>query len=171
VVKTHTDTCFFCRNVGKCRQFTFYSGIMKGGTTHRMLSCTVTFFERWSDLTMHDIQVCRECQVRLWRRKHFAPMVLCALGAGVFGLVVLAALLFLSGTARFGAAGFAVVPALVLGGVFVVMLRRYLNRKPRHDELEPLVVDQAIDLLPKRGHTFMTSEQYLERYKRGVIGG
>src|SRR4051794_11787454 len=61
--------CFLCEQPVKGKRFTFYSGVKKGGTSHEMASCTVTFFERWSDLTMHEVQVCRDCQLRLWRQQ------------------------------------------------------------------------------------------------------
>src|SRR3954454_9585180 len=106
-MKTNMDGCFLCEQPGKARRFSFYSGVMKGGTTHRLRSYKVTFFERWSDLILHDIGVCHDCQIRVWRRKHLLPMVLSGSGAGVVDLLALALLILLPGTAAFVVAGLA----------------------------------------------------------------
>jgi hypothetical protein len=164
------DRCFLCDTDGKCKRFTFYSGVMKGGTTHRLITCTVTFFERWSDLTMHEIQVCRDCQLRLWRERHFTPLLLSGIGAGVALLLAAVLALLLSGPAQVVLPILLGVAALALGGLTLVRLRRYRERKPKHAEVEPLVIEEAMDLLPCRGHTFMTSEQYIERHQHGIIG-
>src|SRR5262245_23301802 len=114
-MKKNVGACFLCEMPGKVRPFTFYSGVMKGGTTHRMLSCTVTFFERWSDLTLHEIQVCRSCQVRLWRQKHLLPMILFGSGTVVAVLFGLLTLLLLDGKAQFIVPAVAALGAVGLG--------------------------------------------------------
>ena len=167
--KKESDECFLCDRLVKSKQFTFFSGVMKGGTTHRMLSCTVTFFERWSDLTMHEIQVCRECQLRLWQEKQFPPLVLLGGGAALAALVALVGVVLLPGAARIAVGALAGVAALALGGLFVVQLQQYQSRKPKQAQLEPLVIREAKDRLPDEGHTYMTSEQYIERHEKGII--
>jgi hypothetical protein len=169
-MKKRTDACFLCDGDGKLKKVTFYSGVMKGGTTHHLASVTVTFFERWSDLTMHEIQVCRDCQVRLWRQKHFLPMLLCGIGAAVLALVGVVALILVPGPARFAALGLALVATLAAGAVGVVLAQRYFNKKPKHAQTEPLVVAAAKTRLPNEGLTFLTSEQYVARYEQGVFG-
>ncbi|MGL4551766.1 MAG: hypothetical protein ACRC33_11310, partial [Gemmataceae bacterium] len=150
--------------------FRFYSGIQKGGTVHRMLSCTVTIFERWSDVIKHEIEVCRPCQVRLWRKKHFMPMALCAAGAGVAVLTALVLLIALRGADYFVLPALALFGAVALGVLFAVTLSRYQDPKPKASLVEPLVIEEAMDHLPGEDHTFMTSEQYLERYRAGILG-
>src|SRR5262249_39413420 len=149
--------------------FSFYSGVLKGGTTHRMLSCTVTFFERWSDMTLHDVGVCRDCQIRLWRKKQFLPMVLSGSGAGVVALLALVPLILQLGTAGFVVATLAAVIALALGGRFVFYLRRYRAQKPKRDQLEPLIIEEASAKLPSRDRTYLTMEKFMERQGRGVF--
>src|SRR5262249_21161372 len=146
-----------------------YSGIMKGGTTHRMLSCTVTFLERWSDLTMHEIHVCRHCTNRLWRQKHRPPVILYACGAAVSALVALLGLLLLQDVAQIVVAALAATAAFALGGLLIYQYQFNLIRKPTHSELEPLVMKEAMDSLPDNDHTYMTTEQYLERHQKGII--
>src|SRR5262245_57018960 len=163
------DGCFLCEQPGKAKRFSFYSGVLKGGTTHRMLSCTVTFFERWSDLTLHDIGVCRDCQLRLWRQKQFLPMVLSGSGAGVVALLALVPLILQLGTAGFVGAALAAVIALALGGVFAFYLRRYRARKPKRDQVEPLIIEEASAKLSYRGRAYLTMEQFMERQDRGVF--
>jgi hypothetical protein len=169
-MKKDMDGCFLCEQPGKARRFTFYSGVMKGGTTHKMLSCTVTFFERWSDVTMHDIGVCRDCQLRLWRQKHLLPMVLAGSGAGIIGLFALPPLVLLPGTAGLVVAALPVVTALALGGVFVYNLQRYRDQKPKRDEIEPLFIQEASAKLPHDERTYLTTEQFIERQDKGVFG-
>ena len=170
VAAKKTACCFLCTGAGKAKRFVFYSGIMKGGTTHRMLSCTVTFYERWSDLTLHEIEVCRECQLRLWQKKYLVGMALFGGLAALPALLGLAGLLLLSGTARFVAPAVAAVSLLVLAGFFVVNLRQYLVKKPHHDLIEPLVLWEATGRFPRSTRTFMTTDQYLDRHGRGVFG-
>src|SRR5262249_832908 len=131
VMRNDADDRFLCEMPGKCKRFTFYSGVMKGGTTHELLSCTITFFERWSDLTMHEIRVCRECQVRLWKQKFTLPLVAFAAGAGLALLVALVGLLLpwpalLAGVAVGG------IGALAFGGLFAFQLQQSKNAKPKH---------------------------------------
>jgi hypothetical protein len=164
------DSCFLCEQPVKAKRFSFYSGVMKGGTTHRLRSVTVTFFERWSDLTVHDIGVCRDCQIRLWRQKYFLPVVLSGIGAGVVALLALVPLILLPETAGFVMAGLTAVVALALGGLFAFYLRLYLAQKPKRDQLEPLVIDEASAKLPDRGRTYLTMEQFQERQDKGVFG-
>src|SRR5262245_36015566 len=133
----------------KGKRFTFYSGVLKGGSTTRLLTCTVTVFERWSDLTIHEIQVCRWCQLRLWRRKQLVPMVLAGSACGVVGLLGLPWLFLLPGVARFAVPALAALVALALGGVFAVYLWQFLAGKPKHAQLEPLVLAEAVGKLPK----------------------
>jgi hypothetical protein len=168
-VKKDADVCFLCEQPGKGKRFTFYSGIKKGGTTHRMASCTITFFERWSDLMMHQVHVCRDCQVRLWRRSRLLPTVALGAGMAVAGLLALVGLVLLDGAARFAALGVGGVAVLLLGALFGVQLRSYLDRKPKHSHLEALVIQEAIDRLPGE-RTYLTSEQYVERHEAGIIG-
>ena len=165
-----TGCCFLCAGTGKAKRFAFYSGVMKGGTTHRMLSCTVTFFERWSDLTLHEVEVCRECQLRLWRKKYLVLMALCGGLAALPVMFGVALLVLLSGTARFVAPAVAAVPLLVLAGFFVVAWRQYRVKKPHHDLIEPLVLWEATGRFPRSNRTFMTTDQYLDRHGQGVFG-
>jgi hypothetical protein len=169
-MKKDMDGCFLCEQPGKAKRFTFYSGVLKGGTTHRMLSCTVTFFERWSDLTLHDIGVCRDCQIRLWRQKQLPSVVLSGSGAGVVALFTLAPLVLLPGTAGFVVAALPAATALALGGLFVFYLQRYRAQKPKRDQVEPLVIEKASAKLPYRDRTFLTTEQFIERQDKGVFG-
>src|SRR5262245_32263981 len=164
------DGCFLCEQPGKAKRFSFYSGVMKGGTTHRMLSCTVTFFERWSDLTLHDIGVCQDCQIRLWRQKQFPPVLLSGGGAGVVALLALVPLILLPWPAGLVVTGLAAVVALALGGLFAFCLRRYLSQKPKRDQVEPLVIEEASAKLPYRDRTYLTTEQFMERQDKGVFG-
>jgi hypothetical protein len=168
--KKDVEECFLCERVGKGKRFSFYSGIMKGGTTHRMLSCTVTFFERWSDLTMHEMHVCRECQVRLWQQQHKGAVIGYGVGTGVAALLTVVPVILLSGAALWVTLALGVVVALALGTLFFVQLKKYRIRKPRHADIEPLVIDEAMDRLPCDKHTFMTTEQYLDRVQKGIIG-
>jgi hypothetical protein len=170
-MQKYLDGCFLCDQPGKAKRFSFYSGVMKGGTTHRLRSCTVTVFERWSDMKLHDIGVCHDCQLRLWRRQQFLPVVLCGSGAGGMALLALAPLLLLSGTAGFVLLGLAGVVALALGGLFAFSLRRYLARKLQRDQVEPLVIAEASAKLPHRNRSYLTMEQYRQRLDRGVIVG
>ncbi len=162
--------CFLCGKAGKTRKFTFYSGIVKGGTTSRLLTVTVTFLERWSELTMHEIQVCRDCQLRLWRQKQFLPAVLFGCAAGAVALLGAVALILLSGAAWYAVLALTVVAVLVLGGLFVMYLRQYLAGKPELARLEPLVLQEALANFPDSDHTFMTAGQYLERADKGIFG-
>jgi len=168
-MKKDAGGCFLCEEPGKGKKFTFYSGVVKGGTTHELLSCTVTFFERWSDLTMHEIHVCRDCQLRLWREERYPPVVFSAIGAGVAALLGLVLPFVLTGTARIVATALAAVAALALAGTFVACLRRYRDPKPKHAQLEPLVLGEAMAKLPE-DHTYMTAEAYEERVGKGIIG-
>jgi hypothetical protein len=169
-MKKDVGDCFLCEMPSKVKPFTFYSGIMKGGTTHRMLSCTVMFSERWSDLTKHQIEVCRTCQLRVWRQKHLLPVVLFGSGAGVLALLGLLSLFLLSGITLFVVAALLGTLALALGGLFGVSLRRYLTPKPKYSEIEPLILTKAIPKLPNEKHTFMTTEQYVDRQQKGMFG-
>ena len=162
------DDCFLCEQPVKTRRFTFYSGVKKGGTTHELLSCTVTFFERWSDLTMHEIEVCRDCQQRLWKEKHFVPMALCGAGAAVMALIALLGVL-LPAPAMWLVVGLGGFGALALGALFVVCRQQY-QTKPKHSEVEPLVIRAAIPKLPPERHTYLTTDQYIERVQKGIIG-
>jgi hypothetical protein len=81
-----------------------------------------------------------------------------------------AALILLDGTARLVVAGLAAVLALALGGLFAFCLRRYLSQKPKRDQLEPLVIEEASAKLPSRGRTYLTMEEYMERQDGGVFG-
>jgi len=170
VAKT-TDTCFLCEQPGKCKKYTFYSGVMKGGTTHRMINYTVTFFERWSELTIHEIQVCRECPLRLWKQKQKPLMILYGAVAGVMAPIALLALILLPGIAlRVAVGGLAAVAVLVLGGLFLVQLQRYNLKKPKQSQFEPLVIAEASTYFPDEKRTFLTCEQYIERSEAGVFG-
>jgi hypothetical protein len=164
------EECFLCDSTGKCKLFRFYSGIMKGGTTHRLLTVTVTFFERWSEMIKHEIHVCKDCQVRLWRKHHFPGMTLYALGAGLSALLGLTVLVLLAGADYFVIPIVAFLAALALGVCFVLKWTTYKDPKPKASLVEPLIIKEAMDNLPGEGHTFLTSEQYLERYRAGVIG-
>jgi hypothetical protein len=164
------DGCFLCEQPGKARRFTFYSGVMKGGTTHKLASCTVTFFERWSELTMHDIGVCRDCQMRLWRQKQYPSMVYSGIGAAVLALFPMGLLLLVPGVAGFVAAALAAAVALALAGTFVFHLRLYRAQKPKRDQVEPLIIEEASTKLPHRDRTYLTTEQYIERQDKGVFG-
>jgi hypothetical protein len=164
------DGCFLCEQPGRAKRFSFYSGVLKGGTSHRMLTCTVTFFERWSDLTLHDIGVCRDCQIRLWRQKQRLPAVLSGTGAGVVALLALVPLLLLPGTAGLVVAALVAVFALALGALFAFYLRRYLAQKPKRDQVEPLVIEAASAKLPSRGRTYLTMEQFIQRQDKGAFG-
>jgi hypothetical protein len=167
-VKKDIEVCFLCHQLETGKRFKFYSGVMKGGTTHRLRTVTVKFFERWKDLTLHEIHVCRACQLRLWRGRQIIPMVLSAGGAGVLASLGLAALLFLGGPVGVTLSALAAVAALALGGCFAYYLRRYRAAKPKYSQVELLVVEEASLKLPK-GLTCMTTEQYLERYNKGII--
>ena len=169
-MKKNTDGCFLCEQPGKAKRFSFYSGVMKGGTTHKMLSCTVTFFERWSDMILHDIGVCHDCQVRLWRQKQLLPVVLSGSGAGVVALLALVPLVLLPGTVGFVLTALAGVLALALGGLFAFYLQRYLSQKPKRDQVETLVIEEASTKLPYRDRTYLTMDQFMERQDKGVFG-
>jgi hypothetical protein len=60
--------------------------------------------------------------------------------------------------------------ALALGGLFAFCLLRYLSRKPKRDQLEPLVVAEASAKLPYRDRTYLTMEQFAERQDKGIFG-
>jgi hypothetical protein len=169
-MRKDADSCFLCGRPGKARRYVFYSGVMKGGTTHRLLSCTVTFFERWSELTLHELGVCRECQLRLWRQRWFLPMVLCGSGSAAMMLIALAGLVLFSGVAQFAAVALPAFGALALGGLFVFLLIQYQAPKPKQAQIEPLILWEALDHLPYPEHTYLTSEQYLERHEKGLLG-
>jgi hypothetical protein len=142
---------------------------MKGGTTHRMLSCTVTFFERWSDLTMHEIQVCRACQLRVWQQQYRLPMVQSAIGAGVSAVLVWPVFFLVPGLAGWVVGAVLAIAALAFVGMFVYQ-RQLSRQKPKNAQVEPLVLKEAMDLLPNEDHTFLTTDQYLERHAKGIIG-
>ncbi len=161
--------CFLCEMPVKGKRFTFYSGVMKGGSTTRLLTCTVTVFERWQNLTIHEIQVCRWCQQRLWRRQQLVPMILFGIGASVMLFLTLAGLVLLPGVIRFVALVPAVLVALGLAVPFAVYLCRYLFGRPKYAQLEPLIMTAAMVKLPERGHTYMTTDQYLERQRQGIF--
>jgi hypothetical protein len=167
--KNEPMPCFLCERTARGKRFLFFSGVMKGGTTHEMLSCKVTFFERWSDLTKHEIHVCQECQLRLWRRRQFAPMVLYGSGAAVAVLLALVGVIFLTGMAAVAAAVLAGFAALALGGFFVFHLHHYRTRKPKRAPLDPLVIRASMDRLPNPQHTYLTAAQYIERHKKGIF--
>src|SRR5262249_17805508 len=119
------EECFLCDSTAKCKLFRFYSGVMKGGTTHKLLTVTVTFFERWSDITKHEICVCKDCQIRLWRKHQFPPMALYGAGAVLTALVGLTLLIVLAGADYFILPILAFLGAVVLGVFFALKLRKY----------------------------------------------
>jgi len=168
------DPCFLCEQTGKkLKKFTFYSGIKKGGTTHRTIHYKVTFLERWSELTMHEIHVCRDCTQELWqeqRKKQFLPMVLLASGAAISLLIALICGILLPGLARYMVAFVFLAAALGLGGLAIVFLQRYRMEKPPAGRVDLLVLEEALDKLPYEEHTYLTSDQYAERYDMGVLG-
>jgi len=166
--KKNVDRCFLCDQPGKGRRITFYSGVCKGGSTTKMLTVTVTVFERWRDLRIYEIHVCRECVQRLWaRRPNWIPLAT-GIGAGVVLLIALACLLL----SPIVALVFGVV-ALALGGGAVGLWFQHRAQKPDPDQMERLIVQEAIDILPEDGnedHTFITNEQYRDLVRRGILG-
>jgi hypothetical protein len=163
--------CFICKMPVKARLFTFYSGVMKGGSTTRLKRRIVTVLEFWQNLTMHEIHVCRFCQMRAWRRKQLLPMILFGAGAALMFLFVLGGLALMVVDLLFGlfVATLSAFVALVLTAGFAFFAWRSFLAKPSHAQLEPAIIDAAIPLLPRRGHTYMTSEQYVERHQQGII--
>src|SRR5581483_10170885 len=155
--------CFLCAMPVKAKRFTFYSGIMKGGSTTRLLRHTITVLEHWQNLTMHEIQVCRWCQTRLWRKRQLLPIIFFGAGAAVMFVAALAGLVLLAVDVLFAVVftALAVLVALVLTGVLAVFLWRCFLAKPSHAQLEPLILAEAVGKLPDRGHTYMTTEQYV----------
>jgi hypothetical protein len=161
--------CFFCDEPARGKRFTFYSGVRKGGSRTELYSATVTVFERWRDLKIYEIHVCRECQLRLWsERPNLAP-ILWAAGAALVLLLLIPSLILFDGVARLVVGGILGVTALVLGGLAAGLLLRHRAQKPDRSHLDPLVVCSAMHVLPDEGHTFLTLEQYLELVDRGII--
>lgn len=167
------DPCFLCEQTGKkLKKFTSYSGIKKGGTTHRTIHHKVTFLERWNALTMHESHVCRDCTQELWqeqRKKQFLPIVLLASGAAMSLLIALICGFLLPGLAHYMVA-FVFLATLDLVGLAIVLLQRYGVEKPPAGRVDLLVLEEALDKLPYEEHTYLTSDQYAERYDMGILG-
>lgn len=165
------DVCFLCRAEGKAKLLRFYSGEKKGGTTHRMVTCTITFMERWNDLVIHEIRVCRACREEHWRAKHSLPMKLYSIGSAVCLILAVVLALVLWGQDYFVLSGFFLTVGCVLGGYFAYHWQKSRLQKPPASELEPLLIESAMDkMIEYNHHSFMTTEQYLERYRAGVLG-
>jgi hypothetical protein len=168
LAKKNVDLCLLCEEPGKGKRFTFFSGVCKGGSTTQLLSATVTVFERWRDLKIYEIHVCRECQQRLWAgRPNWTPLAAGA-GAGVVLLLALGCLLVSP------IAGLVIgMLALALAGAAVGFWFLHRSQKPVRAQLERLVVLAAIEVLPNddnEDHTFLTNDQYLELVERGILG-
>ena len=168
-MKKDMGSCFLCELPLKGKRFKFYSGLLKGGSTTRLMTYTVTVFERWSELTEYEISVCRHCQQRLWRNKHLLPMVLCGGALAITAVFALAALVLLPGIMRFAVPCLTALIGLVLTGAFLYFLWQLLAGKPTHAQLEPLVIGEAMGKLPRRNHTFLTTDQFIERHEKGMI--
>jgi hypothetical protein len=158
--------CFLCNEEGKGKRFTFYSGVRKGGSRTELLSATVTVMEWWKDLRMYEIHVCRRCMDRLWAQHVKWPPILCFIGAAV--LLVLAVPCVFLGVIGLVIAGILLVAALAAGGAGVWFYTQ--GKKPQRARLEPLVVKEAMEILPEEGRTFITNDQYLDLVDRGIIG-
>jgi hypothetical protein len=159
--------CFLCGEEGKGKRITFYSGARKGGSRTELLTATVTVHEWWKDLTLHEILVCRACQDRLWaQQKDWTPL-LCGVGAAVF--LVLAVPCAFFGLIGLVLAGVLLVAALAAGGA-AVWLHLQGKPKPTRALLDPLLVKEAMMLLPDEGRTFLTNDQYIDLVDRGIIG-
>jgi len=169
VAKKNADGCFLCESPGKTKKFTFYSGIMKGGTTHRTIHYIVTFLERWSDLTMHEVQLCSDCKIRLWRKKQLPPMILYVIGAAVFALLGLVGVILVPGVMRFVAAALFGIVVLIFAALFFVQFKKYSNRKPKNSLLEPIVLQEVVLFYPDDNRTYLTTDQYIERHEKGAF--
>lgn len=168
-VKKGASECFICDETTKCKRFKFYSGVKKGGSTTRMLSCTVTVFEQWDELTMHEIEVCRECQLDLWRRKQMFPLIFFAAAAGAAFVIGVPSLLFLSWPMQVAVPAVFGLVALVMLGFAGYYLWKYFGVKPSPSDVAPLVIRATMDRLGEPGHTFMTGDQFVERHQSGMI--
>jgi hypothetical protein len=168
-VAKKSGDCFLCDGVGKGRTFTFYSGVRKSGSTTQLTTVTVTVLERWRDLRIYEIFVCRECQLRLWSSHTLWPPVWCAVGAVPLVLLAVACVLLLPLAAGLAVGGLLGLAAMAAGGAAVWFLIRHLARKPAREPLERLVVREAIRDLGEPGHTFITVDQYQELMRLGVV--
>lgn len=172
-MKKVTIGCFLCKMPAKGRQFTFYSGVKIGGSTTRLLTRQVNILESWHKLVMHEISVCRWCQLRAWRKKQLLPMILSGAGAGVLAFLALLGLVvglvvvsnFFLSVVAFLFLCAAVVPA----GLCALHAWLYFGVKPSHAQLEPVVLAEAIHHFPDDNRTYMTEEQYVARHQRGAI--
>ena len=161
--------CFLCEEEGKVRRVTFYSGVRKAGSRTELLCATVTVFERWRDLRIYEIHVCRECQQRLWAEHTKMPPILCAIGAALLLLLSVVCAVLLPGELGLVVAVPFGLLALGVGGVAVWLFMRQ-RAKPEREQIEPLIVKEAMWKFPDEGHTFITSDQYVELIRQGILG-
>jgi len=171
VAKKKAGECFLCGAEHKGRNFTFYSGVRKGGSRTELTTVIVTVFERWRDLRIYEIFVCRDCQLRLWADHTKWPPILWGGGAGLVALAaVLGGLLALLAPVAGLLVGVGLgMVALALGGVAVWFLLRHLGKKPEREQLELLVVREAQRYFPTPRHTFITVDQYQDLIRAGVV--
>jgi hypothetical protein len=169
--KRSDDSCLLCDATGKVKKVIFYSGIMKGGTTHRLSRVTVTFFERWSDLTMHEIHVCRECQREVWKQKFKMSMILSGSAAAVLAVISVVGLIALPWPAGLIVGGVTAIALLGLAGVFAWNVSGFVVKKPKFDDVEPLIVQEAGRVLfPGERRSFLTTDEFIERQRDGAFG-
>jgi hypothetical protein len=161
-----TGECFLCREEGKGKRFTFYSGVRKGGSRTELITATVTVMEWWKDLQVHEIHVCRDCQERLWRERVRWPPVLCGAGGAVLLLLAVPVAVF-GGLAGLAVAAALAVAALAAGGAGAWLYVQ--GGKPQRGQMDPLVVRAAMARFPDHGRAYITSEVYLDLVDRGII--
>jgi hypothetical protein len=159
--------CFLCGAERKCKRFTFYSGERKGGSRTVLTTATVTVSERWNDVKMHEVHVCRACQERLWQNDVKWPPILCGAGGAVLLLPAVPVAIF-GGGIGLAVAGALVVAALAAGGVGAWLYTQ--GKKPQRARLEELVVEEAMKELPDEDRTFITNDVYIDLVDRGIIG-
>jgi hypothetical protein len=168
-VAKKSGECFLCDGAGKGRTFTFYSGVRKSGSTTRMTTVTITVLERWRDLRIYEIFVCRDCQLRLWSAHTLWPPIWCAVGAAPLVLMAVACMLLLPLAVGLVVGGMLGLLTMAVGGLAVWFLIRHLARKPQRAALERLVVREAMHDLGEPGHTFITVDQYLDLMRLGIV--
>jgi hypothetical protein len=183
IMKKNTIGCFLCKMPAKGRKFTFYSGVKIGGSTTQLQTHftswrlrtrrRITVLENWHSLMMHEIAVCRWCQLRAWRKKQLLPMILNGVGACVLAFLALLSMAFglvmSSGLCLLGLPFLLLCAAVVPAGLCALHASFYFGAKPSHAQLEPVVLAEAVHHFPDNGRTFMTEGQYVARHERGAF--